>query len=544
MLSAFAFGSDRQVLCSASVSTAPKPTTWQSLEAAVTSWRLGSVALLSFSSGLPLGLVWLAIPAWMTRAGVDIKVVGLFTLAQAPWTFKILWSPLMDRYPLPFLGRKRGWILASQGALLALGLWLALVSDRPHVVGLIGLLTLFTAFASATQDIAYDAYTVEVLRKEEHGLAVGARAALYRAAMWVAGRLSITVAGAVGWGLVNLGLALTYLPSMLVTWKAPEPEALPAPPRSLREAVWEPFVGFLAQHRALEILAFVVLFKLSDNLTQALTGPFLIQVGFSDFDVGVASGTIGLVAILMGTVLGGLLTQSRGLGPALWISGLLQVSSNLGYAVVAEAGVHRPTMYAAQAFEYLTTGMGNGAFGVMLLRLTQKRFSATQYALLSSLFTIPRVVAGPPAAILADAIGWRDFFISTIVFGVPGLVMLQRFAPWGVANPEFHVQEPSRGQPLSRASLLLRGVQGGLVGWLLGLVAMASITAIKGYRTGRGFAFQPALAALLVPQGVGSWTTFVGLLILGVFVGLSVAATLVARRGLAPRNREVQDDVH
>ena len=137
------------------------------------SWRLLSVALLSFSSGLPLGLVWIAIPAWMARAGVDIKVIGLFTLAQAPWSFKLLWSPSMDRYPPPFLGRKRGWILISQLALVALGLWLAGVSDHPEAVWVIGALALAIAFASATQDIAIDAYAVEVLRKEEHGAGGG-----------------------------------------------------------------------------------------------------------------------------------------------------------------------------------------------------------------------------------------------------------------------------------------------------------------------------------------------------------------------------------
>lgn len=506
--------------------------TWGSLRAVTGSWRLLSVALLSFSSGLPLGLVWIAIPAWLTRAGVDIRVVGLLTLAQAPWSFKLLWSPSMDRYPLPFLGRKRGWILVSQAALLALGLALSVVSDNPRDVWTIGALAFAIAFASASHDIAYDAYTVEVLRPEEHGLAVGARVALYRAAMLVSGGVAITWASRASWAYVNAMLALVYLPMMLVTWLAPEPESLPEPPQSLRDAVWGPFVGFLRQHRALEILAFVVLYKLSDNLTQALTRPFLVQVGFDDFDVGIATTTIGQAAAVGGTFLGGVLTERLGLGRALWIFGYLQIFSNLGYALVAQVGVNRPLMYAAQAFELGSTGLGSGAFGVLMLRLTQKRFSATQFALLSSLFTIPRVLAGPPAGVLADAIGWRDFFVLTVFTGIPGMVMLSRFVPWSVREPEFHVAAPARGQPLSRQAVLVRSLLAALAGLGLGLLTVASLNAMNEYRTTRSFAFTGALRALLRPGAQADWISLAALAVFAGLVGLGTAATLVARRGI------------
>ena len=507
-------------------------TTWESLKAAAGSWRLGAVALLSFSSGLPLGLVWLAIPAWMTQIGIGIKIVGLSTLLQAPWTFKVLWSPLMDRYPLPLLGRKRGWVLASQVGLLGLGVWLSAVSSPPEPVGLIGLICLATAVVAATQDIAYDAYTVEVLRKEEHGVAVGARFALYRIAMWMSGRLSITLAALFSWAAVNLWLALLYLPAMLVTWRAPEPEVLPPAPRTLREAVWEPFVGLLAKHRALEILAFVVLYKLSDNLTQALTGPFLIQAGYSAWDVGVGAGTVSLFAMIAGTFLGGLLTQVRGLGPGLWISGFLQIFSNLGYAVVAMVGVDRPVMYAAQSFEYLATGMGSGAFGVLLLRLTEKRFSATQFALLSSLFGIPRILAGPPAGLLADAIGWRDFFVLTIPFGIPGMVMLQRFVPWGVRDPEFTVAAVARRRPLSRWVVAGWGILTAVATWAGGLLTLAALAATRSYRSGRGFDLAVPLLHLLAPRSSGDWLSLGGTGVLAVTTALAAAAALVARRGI------------
>jgi PAT family beta-lactamase induction signal transducer AmpG len=496
------------------------------------SWRLLCVVLLSFSSGLPLGLVWLAIPAWMARAGVDIRVIGLFTLAQAPWSFKLLWSPSMDRFPPPLLGRKRGWILVGQVALFALGLWLAGVSDHPEAVWVIGALALAIAFASATQDIAIDAYAVEVLRREELGFASGARTAFYRAAMLVAGGVSITLAAETSWAFVNVMLALLYLPFMVVTFLAPEPEDLPTPPRTLKEAVWGPFVGFLAQHRSLEILAFVVLYKLSDNLTQALTRPFLVQTGFDDFDVGVATATIGQAAAVLGTLVGGVLTDRIGLGRALWIFGFLQMVSNLGYAAVAQVGVNRPLMYAAQAFELGSSGLGQGAFGVLLMRLTQKRFSATQYALLSSLFTLPRILSGPVAGVLANAMGWRDFFVLTVVFGVPGMAMLARFVPWGVRDVEFEVEAPARGEPLTRRGLAARTAAGGLVTLLVGLAATAAVSSLSSLRAGHGFALRSSLAALWHPSSVGEWTTLLGLIVLTALGGLATAATLVARRGL------------
>jgi PAT family beta-lactamase induction signal transducer AmpG len=509
--------------------------TWESIAAVAKSWRLASVSLLSFASGLPLGLVWIAIPTWMTQAGVDIKVVGLFTLAQAPWSFKFLWSPLMDRYPLPILGRKRGWILLSQVALLGTGLWLAGVPPSQETVFVIGAIALAHGFAAATQDIAYDAYTVEVLHKEEQGAAVGARVALYRAAMFISGGIAITAVAQWSWAAVNAMLALLYVPMMLVTIKAPEPESLPTPPRSLKEAVWGPFVGFLAQHRALEILAFVVLFKLSDQLTQALTGPFLVQIGFGPADVGVGRSGIAIVATLVGTFFGGILTNAVGLGRALWITGFLQVLSNLGYALVAQMGPDRLVMYSAVAFELGTSGMGTGAFGVLLIRLTQKRFSATQYALLSSLFSIPRVLAGPPAGLLVDAMGWRDFFVFTIVAGIPGMLMLWRFVPWGVTEPEFQVEVPKKGAPVTPAQVSARAAVGGAVGFALSVLTLAVLEAMRTYRSKKAFDVWAQVVDVFSPSGLGDWLTLVGLVALALTVALTTAAYVVARRGIATR---------
>jgi PAT family beta-lactamase induction signal transducer AmpG len=489
----------------------------------------------------------------MAQAGVDIKVVGLFTLAQAPWSFKFLWAPFMDRFPPPLLGKRRGWIFLSQVVLMALGLSLAVVARRSEAVGMIGAIALLTGLAAATQDIAIDAYAVDVLRREEQGAAVGARTALYRAAMFVSGGLAITLAspfdarlaGRVfhwpgSWALVNLLLALCFIPSLWLTWKSPEPEDTVAPAHRLRDAIWGSFLGFLGQHRALEILAFVVLYKLSDNLTQALTRPFLVQIGFGPVDVGVATATIGLVATLVGTVLGGLLTDSMGLGRALWIFGFFQIFSNLGYAVVAQVGPNRLVMYAATAFELGCAGLGSGAFGVLLLRLTQKRFSATQYALLSSLFTLPRILAGPVAGVMAAAIGWRDFFIFTVFTGIPGMVMLARFVPWGVRDPVFQLAAARAGPPLSTRAVAARAVGGAALAWMASVALVGVIGGVAGVRAGRRFDPVGAARGALCPTTVGEWTTGVSLVLVALAAGLATAALLVARRSGGPDPASVE----
>ena len=497
-------------------------------------WPVTAVVLLSFSSGLPLGLVWIAVPAWMALEGFDIKVIGLFTLVQAPWSLKPLWSPLIDRYAPPFLGRKRGWVLVSQVVLVALGLGLAAAAEDLRTAWIIAALTLATAFASASQDIAYDGYVVEVLRKEEYGPAVGWKTAMARAAMFISGRVSISLAGATSWMFTHGVLALLYLPFMVVTWLAPEPEKLPTRPKSLREAVWGPFMGFLGQHRALEILSFVVLYKLSDNLTQALTAPFLVQKGYNEFDIGVAIGSVGLATMLIGTYVGAKWCERLGLGRALWIFGLLQIVSNLGYALVASIEVNRPIMYASQAFEMGSSGLGTGAFSVLLLRLTQKRFSATQYALLSSLFALPRIFSGPPVALMADALGWRDFFISTVLFGLPGLWMLGRFVPWRVRDPRFHVAAPRRGRALSAAQVSAWAAFSGVVCSLAAGLAVAGLEGVKAYRAGVGFDPVAHAAALLRPATLSEGFTTLGLGIFGLLAALAVAAALTARHRANP----------
>ena len=508
----------------------------------MTSWRTASVALLSFSSGLPLGVIWIAIPDWMRSSGIDIRVVGLITLAQAPWTFKFLWSPLMDRFRLPWLGRRRGWIALAQLALFALTLGLAGLGDHPEAPWVLGALAFAIALASATHDIAYDAYTVDVLRPEEQGVAVGAKTALYMTAFRAVGGLGIAVAGRYSWPLVNVCLALTYLPMLGITWAAPEPPVAPVPPRTLREAAWLPFLGFLARHRALEILAFVFFYKFADNLAVALVRPFLVDMGYSDFDRGVVVTTVGWIAIVAGAVLGGILTGTIGLGHSLWIFGFIQIFSNLGYVLVARAGVDRPLMYGAIGFDNLAQGLGSGAFTVLLLRLTQTRFSATQYALFSSLFGLPRVVTGPITGYTVAAVGWEAFFWATLLAGIPGMILLHRFAPLGTRDPHIDVEAPKRREPLARGALWGRGVGGGIAGAMVAAVLAAALAALPGRGSDGAFELDlpRRLAALVHPADVKGWLRVAGVLVFGALSGLVTAAVAVVRSRAGPASAGVE----
>jgi PAT family beta-lactamase induction signal transducer AmpG len=495
------------------------------------SWRTASVALLSFASGLPLGLVWIAIPDWMASAGVDIRIVGLATLAQAPWSFKVLWSPLMDRYALPLFGRRRGWAAIAQVALFALTLLLAGVGDRPETPWVVLALALAIAFASATQDIAIDAYAVDVLRPDEQGAVVGARIAIYRGAMFMAGSLAITLAGAYSWPLVCTGLACAYLPMLLVTALAPEPERVPAAPTTLRDAIWLPIVGVLSRHRAVEILAFVVLYKLADNLAQSLTRPFLIDRGYDEIARGVALGSVALVATLTGTALGGILTSVIGLGRSLWIFGVLQVFSNIGYVLLARSPVSLPLMYAANGFEQLTSGLGTGAFSVLLLRLTERRFSATQYALFSSLFGLPRLVSGPICGAMVDAVGWEAFYWFTIACGIPGLVLLARFVPPTARDlpAEYEVQ-PAGIAFGSGRSVVGPGLASGLVTLGLAIAAAALLAALKSARVSQlPLDVMSALRTVVQPAHAGDWIQLAGIAVIAAFAGLMGAAAAATR---------------
>ena len=507
--------------------------TFESLVQAVRSWRTLSVVLLSFSSGMPLGLVWIAIPDWMRDSGVDIRIVGLFTLAQVPWTFNVVWAPLMDRFPPPFLGRRRGWAAIAQVGLLVGTLGLAGVGGHPDAPFVVLALTFAVALAAASQDIAVDAYAVDVLKKEEQGAAVGARIALYRVGMFAAGAAAISLAGRSSWALVCAGLAALYLPMLLVTFFAPEPRNLPPEPKTVREAVWLPFLGFLSRHRAVEILAFVILFKLADNMASALLRPFLVDMGYSSDDRGFALGTIGLIATIGGAIIGGLGTNVLGLGRALWIFGSLQIFSNLGYVVLANVPRNSFLLYGAMGFETLCQGLGTGAFSVLLLRMTQKRFSATQYALFSTSLRLRahllragcrghgrchRLVAtssSPPC---------RSAF--------PGSTCCRASSSPTNANPPSRSAAGNPCRPeITRHSWPPDGVAFGILSAIGAALLLNGLAALKALRADGPFVFAEELLALAMPASAEGWIGLVGVVTFVAEMGLFAIAVQAARHG-------------
>lgn len=521
-----------------------------SLKAAIRSRRIGVVTLQSFSSGLPLGLVWISLPAWLTYRGVDIRTVGLFSLAQAPWTFKFLWSPLMDRYSPRFLGRRRSWMIVSQVFLAAGLLGLALQGASPKV-GAVAAVATFIAFWSASQDIAIDAYAVEVLERSEQGLAVGARVAFYRAATLVSGAVAITFGERIGWSTVFVILAFLFLPLAAIVLWSPEPAVASPAPRTLRDAVFDPLVDIFRRSRALQIIGFLLLYKFGENLATALTRPFLIQKCFAPEDVGLATATIGLFAIIGGTFFGGWMTERIGLGRALWIFGAIQAVGFFGYILVdrmtpgvpcAAGGTsalvqplaNRLVMYVAVGVENACQGMATGAFGVLLLRITQKQFSATQYALFSSVFSLGRTLAGPPAGFLVDAIGWTPFFLVSTAASIPGLVLLQRFVPLGSREPVLEEERAVERRPVSAARLALTGLAVGLAGFLAAAFSSALLAALKAVRghPGAPLAIAGALSRLFTPATPADWIRLGGLAVIGLVCAGAAAAYLAARHGL------------
>jgi PAT family beta-lactamase induction signal transducer AmpG len=536
------------------MASAQRVGTWASLKAAASSRRIGAVTLQSFSSGLPLGLVWVALPAFLTYRGVDIRTVGLFSLAQAPWSFKFLWSPLMDRYGPRFgsLGRRRSWILVCQlfltGAILALA-----AAAHATDVGVIAALAFLIAFGSASQDIVIDAYAVEVLERSEQGLAVGARNALARSAVLIAGALTITAGQRLGWPPVFTVLALMFVPLAGVVVWSPEPEASVVPPRSLRRAVFDPLIELFRRSGALPILGFLVLYKFGENLATALVRPFLILKCYAPEDVGLGTATIGLIALIVGAFLGGLATDRIGLTRSLWLFGVIQSVGFLGYVVIdrltpgspcaggvvgaiVQPASHRLVMLAAIGVENLCQGMATGAFGVMLLRMTQRQFSATQYALFSSIFAVGRIVTGPIAGFTADAIGWTPFYLCATAASIPGLLLLQRFAPLGGREPALDALEPIEARPVSRGRALATGVAGLGVGFVAALATSALLSALRAARGVPGAPVDVLSAAsrILAPAQTADWVRLAGLAVVGLVIGVGTAAFVVARHGLKP----------
>jgi PAT family beta-lactamase induction signal transducer AmpG len=386
-----------------------------------------------FSSGLPLWLLINLVPAWLRTEGLDLKTIGFFTLVQAPYTWKFLWSPLVDRYALPLLGRRRGWMLVMQVGLLATIATLGLFSPQIDVWTIVGVTTAI-ALLSATQDIAIDAFRREILPDHELGLGTSIHVNAYRVASLVPGALALILADHLPWSTVFVVTALFMLPGIAMTLAVTEPALLHGRPRTLREAVVEPFHEFITRNgwrAALVVLAFVFLYKLGDSMATALATPFYLDMGFTKTDIGVIAKNAGLWTSLAGGVLGGLWMVRIGINRALWLFGAVQVVSILGFAWLAY--VHQPDRVLLAfviAFEALGVGLGTVAFTAYIARATDPRYTATQFALFTSLAVVPRALVNASTGWIVEQTGWFDFFLLCTVLALPGMALLLRVAPW------------------------------------------------------------------------------------------------------------------
>ncbi len=392
-----------------------------------------------FSSGMPLYLLLNLLPAWLRTEGLDLKTIGLFALIQFPYTWKFLWSPLVDRYALPWLGRRRGWMLATQVALLAVIGALGTVSPREQI-GAVIWLTALLAFLSATQDIAIDAYRRELLPDAELGLGNAVHVNAYRLAGLVPGSLSLILADHLPWDRVFGITALFMLPGMAMAFLVAEPQASRTAPRTLREAVVEPLREFVSRkgwRSAATVLAFLFLYKLGDSMSTALATPFYLDMGYTKSQIGLVAKHAGLWPALIGALLGGVWMVRLGVNRALWLFGFVQMMAILGFAWLASQGA-RAQMHAGDladlalviGFEALGVGLGTAAFVAFIARSTHPAYTATQFALFTSLMSVPRAFANAATGWLVERFGWFDFFLLCTALAVPGMVLLARVAPW------------------------------------------------------------------------------------------------------------------
>lgn len=381
------------------------------------------VTFLGFSSGLPLALTSSTIQAWMAVTGVDLRTIGIFAMVGLPYTLKFLWSPFMDRFIPPWLGRRRGWIIITQFSLV-IGIS-ALAFSSPRHALLLAALALMVAFASASQDIVIDAYRTDVLREQERGVGAAVFVMGYRIAMLVSGALALILSDHIGWHNTYLLMAGVMVAGIIPTFLGPEPEERIVPPRSLKEAVWGPLKDYFSRSSAIPLLLLIVLYKLGDAYAGTLTTVFLIRgVGFSVSEVGAINKGLGFVSLIAGAMFGGTLMVRLRLFRSLLIFGVLQAVSNLSFMVLAWAGKSYEMLVFSVAFENLSGGMGTAAFVSLLMAMCNHRYTATQYALLSSLAALGRIFIAPTSGYLVESAGWAGFFFITALVALPGLWLL------------------------------------------------------------------------------------------------------------------------
>lgn len=388
--------------------------------------RIAVITFLGFASGLPLALTGGTLQAWMAVSGVDIRTIGIFGLVGLPYTLKFLWSPLMDRFVPPWLGRRRGWIIIAQLCLIIGIAVMAFISPQ-NAPFFLALTALFIAFASASQDIVIDAYRTDVLREKERGFGAAVFVTGYRIALLVSGALALILSDHIGWQNTYLLMAGIMGIGIISTISGPEPPGNSVHPATLKESVSGPMKDYFSRSSAPLLLLLIILYKLGDAYAGTLTTAFLLKgPGFSVSEVGAINKGLGFASVITGALIGGALMIQMGLFRALLFFGILQAISNLSFMLLSLAGKHYGLLIFAVAFENLAGGMGTAAFVSLLMAICNRRYTATQYALLSSLAALGRIFISPTSGFLVESLGWANFFFITFLVAMPGLLMLWR----------------------------------------------------------------------------------------------------------------------
>lgn len=384
-----------------------------------------------FSSGLPLYILISLVPAWLRSEGVDLKAIGLFALIQLPFTWKFIWAPLFDRFSPP-MGRRRGWLLITQvGVLLSLPI---LGLFRPQFdIWTIAYFSALVAFFSASQDVVMDAYRRELLLDHELGLGNTIHVNAYKIAGLVPGSLSLILADHLPWKSVFLITALFMLPGIVMTLCVKEPALRNGTPKTLKAAVVEPFQEFVGRRgmkSALIILAFIFLYKLGDSMATALATPFYMDMGFTKTEIGLIAKNAGLWPSVIGGMLGGVWMMRVGINRGLWIFGAVQMVAILGFAWLVNAGHSLFWLGSVIGLEAFGVGLGTAAFVAFIAQTTNPLYTATQFALFTSLASVPRTVANSATGYLVEYFGWQQFFIFCFIIAIPGMLLLVKVAPW------------------------------------------------------------------------------------------------------------------
>jgi MFS transporter, PAT family, beta-lactamase induction signal transducer AmpG len=382
------------------------------------------VAILYFAEGFPFGLLFDAFPVYFRTHGVSLADIGLISLAGLPWTLKFLWAPAVDVW-----GKRRTWIVGCQG-LLAVDLGLFLVLEPAQSSATLWVLLIALAVFSATQDIAIDAYTIELLDEDEMGPANGVRVSTYRVALICAGGVFVALAGLIGWRAAFTTAAALLAGSALLSSQAPETALVRSAQESwtavLARAIVEPLRGFWQRPGVAYVMLFVLTFKLGDMALGPMVRPFWVDRHFTPLQIGAIPGTIGVVSTIAGALLGGKLAKSWGLFRALWVLGIAQAASNLAYAAAAALPPSPPLMYSASIIESFCGGLGTSPFLAFLMSICEKTQAATQYALLSALFGLTRSLSGAFSGLVTQHVGYATYFTATFFLAWPAFALL----PW------------------------------------------------------------------------------------------------------------------